>query len=113
MIRPVIAWAALALTAAAAMPASEATRYVDAIFIAEGGPRAKVPYGILSVKVAGPAEARQVCLRTVQNTHTRWVAAGKPGFFVHYLADRYCPPSADPAGNRNWKANVTRILRAR
>jgi hypothetical protein len=26
--------------------------------------------------------------------------------FIHYLADRYCPKSVDPAGNRHWKKNV-------
>lgn len=110
MIRPAILWAALALAAAATMPAAEAERYADAIFTAEGGFRARVPYGILSVPVRDAAEARQVCLRTIQRTHNRWLDAGQPGYFVHYLADRYCPPSADPVGNRNWKANVTRIL---
>jgi hypothetical protein len=103
-------WAALALTAAAKMPAAEASRYADAIYQAEGGPRAKVPYGILSVKVRDAAEARKACIRTVQRNHDRWEAAGRPGYFLHFLADSYCPPSADPVGNRNWKANVTAYL---
>jgi hypothetical protein len=28
-----------------------------------------------------------------------------------FLADRYCPPSADPIGNRNWRRNITLILK--
>jgi hypothetical protein len=30
--------------------------------------------------------------------------------FIHFLADRYCPPSVDPVGNRNWKKNVWAIV---
>ena len=102
--------AATALAAQARIPDYEAARYADAIYRAEGGVRAKAPYGILSVRVSGPDEARRVCIRTIQNTHDRWVAAGKPGYYVHFLADRYCPPSVDPVGNRNWKANVVAFL---
>lgn len=102
-----------ALTSAAAhgrMPEAEAARYADAIYRAEGGSRAKSPYGILSVRVSGHDEARRVCIRTIQNTHDRWVRAGRPGYYVYYLADRYCPPSADPIGNANWKRNVVAFL---
>ena len=31
--------------------------------------------------------------------------------FVHFLADRYCPPSVDPLGNQRWKKNMTSILK--
>lgn len=27
------------------------------------------------------------------------------------LADRYCPPSVDPAGNRNWKRNIHKLIK--
>lgn len=81
----------------------------DAIYIAEGGTRARVPYGILSVKVRNVADARRVCLNTIRNNRARWIKAGSPGSFINFLADRYCPPSVDPVGNLNWKRNVSSL----
>ena len=92
------------------IPEEFAGRLADAIYHAEGGAKARVPYGILSVKVRDAAHARRVCLTTVRNNWLRWETAGKTGAFVDFLADRYCPPSADPAGNRNWKRNVRFFL---
>lgn len=86
-------------------------RIVDAIYLAEGGPRARVPYGILSVKVRDASHARSICLRTVRNNWRRWEAAGRPGEYLDFLADRYCPRSVDPTGNRNWKRNVRRLIK--
>ena len=99
------------LTASAALPPSQVDRYVDAIKRVENSPR--YPYGIKSVKAKNASEARQVCRNTVVNNYRRWEAAGKPGEFVNFLADRYCPPSADPAGNANWKRNMKAILKGR
>lgn len=79
----------------------------DAIYRAEGPHK---PYGILSVRCEGKKECRKVCLNTVRNTHRRWVKRGRRGNFIDFLADRYCPPSVDPVGNRNWKRNVKKIL---
>jgi hypothetical protein len=95
--------AVAALPLHAALPQREADRIVAAIYRAEG-PRH--PYGILSVRVTSREQARRVCLRTVQNTHGRWIRAGRPGRFLDFLADRYCPPSVDPVGNANWRRNV-------
>lgn len=89
--------------------ALDANRIADAIYKVEGGSKAKAPYGILSVRVNDTTEARKVCLNTIRNNHRRWQAAGKPGKFLDFLADRYCPKSADPVGNRNWKKNVKSI----
>jgi len=83
----------------------------DAIWKVEGGSKAKAPYGILSVKVSSPAMARRICLKTIANNRARWLKAGQPGDYLDFLADRYCPPSVDPAGNRNWKRNVKAILK--
>ena len=44
---------------------------------------------------------------TVRKNFGRYVRAGRPGNFVDYLADRYCPASVDPVGNSNWKRNVS------
>jgi len=98
------------LSVQAALPEAEANRYVAAIYKAEGGAKTRHPYGVLSVKVASAEEARQVCFRTVQNNHSRWLRAHSKSPFVDFLADRYCPPSADPAGNARWKKNVRYFL---
>ena len=102
----------LCLALLLALPASalDAERIADAIWRVEGGHRARVPYGILSVKVKDAAEARRVCLNTIRNNHRRWIAAGRPGEYLDFLADRYCPPSVDPVGNRNWKHNIKSLL---
>ena len=91
------------LVSHARLPDKEAWRHVDAIRIAEGNPN----YGVLSVRTVNP---RQVCFNTVQNTHDRWLKAGRPGAFLDFLARRYCPPSVDPVGHRNWKRNVKSLL---
>lgn len=87
-----------------------AERIANAIYKAEGGARAKVPYGILSVKVQDEQEARRVCLNTIRNNWQRWIKAGRIGSFIDFLADRYCPLSVDPVGNKNWKNNVKKLV---
>ena len=86
------------------------SRLADAIRAAEGGDRAKVPYGVLSVKVSGEAEARRVCLNSIRNSRARWEKAGRPGPWLDFMAVRWCPPSADPVGHRNWLKNVRYFL---
>ena len=84
-------------------------RIADAIYIVEGGTQAKVPYGILSVKVESENHARQVCVNTIRNNHARWRETGGKGDFLNFLANKYCPPS-DSSGNANWKRNIRKIL---
>lgn len=95
---------------AAAVDDVTANRIADAIWQAEGGEKTRYPYGIKSVKVSSATEARNTCINTIKNTYRRWLGSGSRGHFIDALADRYCPPSADPKGNRNWKRNVRRIL---
>jgi hypothetical protein len=82
----------------------------DKIYTVEGGARAKVPYGILSVHVRDAVEARWVCELTVWHAYSAWSAAEHRQPFVDYLADRYCPPSADTEGNSHWKRNMRKLL---
>ena len=82
---------------------------VNAIYLAEGGAKAKVPYGILSVKVADEAEARRVCFNSVRNGRKRWIKAGKPYDLITFIGMRYCPPKAHPL-NSNWVKNVIYFL---
>jgi len=97
------------LFSCSALAASD-ERICRAIFVLEGGARARVPYGILSVPVRDAAHARRICLNTIKNNRARWIKAGQPGAFLDYLADKYCPLSADPIGNKNWKVNIKRLV---
>jgi len=88
----------------------------DAIYLAEGGARAKVPYGILSVKVKDEAEARQVCLNTIRNNRKRYADYGYKQYpdYLSFLASRYCPVGAsnDTSNlNKNWLKNVRYFLK--
>lgn len=87
------------------------SQVTDAIYLAEGGARAKKPFGILSVPCYDYETCRVIAYNTVRNNFKRWQAAGRPGEYLDFLADKYCPPSVDPQGNRNWKRNVRAILR--
>lgn len=85
----------------------------DAIWYAEGGDKAKKPYGILSVPCDSKEECRQICINTINNTFTRWQLAGAKGDFLEALARRYAPVGAenDPSGlNKNWFKNVKYYL---
>jgi hypothetical protein len=109
-ITSVILAQVLITSAYAKLPTQEADRIVQAIYKVEGGSKARVPYGILSIRVRSKEEARKVCMNTVQNNHDRWLKAGEPGDYLDFLADRYCPKSEDARGNRNWKKNIRAFL---
>lgn len=83
-------------------------RLADAIYHAEGGRKASVPYGIIGVRVNSAKEARAVCLRTIRNAWGEWDGSGD---FIRFLARRYCPPETDPAGHRNWVRNTRHFYR--
>lgn len=81
----------------------------DAVYQAEGGSKAKAPYGVLSIKTKNPEEARKITINSARNNFKRWVDAGKPGTYVEFMANRWVPKSADPKGNANWIKNVPAI----
>lgn len=85
---------------------SYVNRFADVIYKIEGGDRARKPYGVLSVKVNSKDEARRVTINSIRNNWKRWHKAGKPGDFITFMARRWCPPSADPVGHRNWVKNA-------
>lgn len=122
-IRPIEDWIAIAIVTvlalllcviASASEVIDSQRMADAIYQAEGGANAVVPYGILSVKVSSEHEARRVCINTINNNMARWQWARQNGDdrdFISFLGDRYCPLGAsnDPKGlNSHWKNNVRR-----
>lgn len=80
----------------------------DAIRLAEGRTRGVHRYGIRTAR--SEADGRRTCLLTIEANRGRWKASGARGEFVDFLADRYCPPSCDPVGNRKWKRNVKLFL---
>lgn len=91
---------------------ADAERIANAIYVIEGGNKTKFPYGIKSIDTKGDVVvARKICLNTIRNNHKRWLKANKNGSFINFLANRYCPASVDPKGNRNWKANIARRLK--
>lgn len=87
----------------------DVNRLCHAIFLAEGGDKARVPYGVLSVKVKDKADARRITITSINNNIKRWEKAGKPGTFIDFMANRWCPVASDPIGNRNWRKNVAAI----
>lgn len=111
-VKVVVALALLLLpsVAMAAPPQGFADKMADAIYIAEGGSKTKWPYGVKSVKVKDTAEARKVTINSVNNNWQRWEKAGKPGAFIPFMAARWCPVATDPTGNKNWTANVTKLM---
>ncbi len=100
----------LGLSACAApMPNAQANKYADAIKRVENS--TKYPYGIKSIDTKGnAAKARRICINTVKNNYIRWQNAGNQGEYVDFLANVYCPISADPVGNKNWKKNIRAFL---
>jgi len=99
----------LLLAATIACRASvDAGKLADAIYLAEGGSKARVPYGVLSVRVSSKAEARRICLASIRNNQKRFGRVSDAEF-IRRMADRWCPIAADPVGNRNWKRNVAAI----
>lgn len=110
MIKLIAALFISAVVAQAQLTEKQIEKIADAIYRAEGGPRAKVPYGILSIKVSSKDEARRVCKNTIRNNFTRWQIARRYSWnkdsYLVFLAKRYCPPSADPVGHKNWIKNV-------
>jgi hypothetical protein len=106
--------ALLALSASAAPPPGFADKMASAIFLAEGGKKAKVPYGILSVKVKDEADARRICLNSINNSWARWEKSGSPGDFITFFGARWAPVGAsnDPRNlNSNWVRNVRAIMK--
>lgn len=115
-----LAFLLMALNASAQViqPADYSTpddRIVAAIYKAEGGAKAKKPFGILSVECNSYEECRQICLNTVRNNKKRYAEYGHKTHdsFIEFLASRYAPIGAgnDPRNlNKNWVKNVRAFL---
>jgi hypothetical protein len=88
-------------------------KLADAIYRAEGGSKARSPYGVLSVKVKNSADARRVTINSIEKNWKRWEKSGRPDTFIDFMADRWCPISTDAKGNKNWKKNVSAIYNSK
>jgi hypothetical protein len=100
----IISGCLLAVLATAGHPNPE--KLADAIYRAEGGAKARVPYGVLSVRVKDAADARRITINSINNNWKRWEKANNNCTFIETMAKRWCPPSADPVGHKNWIKNV-------
>jgi len=78
-----------------------------AVRMAEDGP-VGLEFGIMHPKAARTDLDTQAAwsAATIVKNRQRWIGARRPGDFIGFLADRYCPASADPEGNKNFKRNV-------
>lgn len=92
-----------------AMPFDDVNKLANAIYRIEGVD-SKYPYGIKSITTTNKAQARQICITTIRNNHSRWLNQNKEKYYLFFLADKYCPPSADRRGNLHWRTNVVSIM---
>lgn len=85
---------------------------VNAIFLAEGGYKARYLYGIRSLPYKDEQEARQICFNTVHNNRKRFKRQTQYQDFLEFLGSRYCPPKAHKL-NKYWLKNVRYYLERR
>jgi len=92
----------LLLSAFPACAVPDMDRLLDAVWKAEGGEKARVPYGITTVRVNSPNHARTIARRTL----TRALRERPDLSWIEATARVYCPEKSDPQGHKNWKKNV-------
>ena len=81
---------------------------VNSIYLAEGGIKAKYPFGILHVTNINTA--RNICFNTVTKHYKYWHMDMTGEDFITYLSHVYAPtirvPEAEANLNKNWPTNV-------
>lgn len=72
---------------------TEDDRLAMAIYHAEGGDKAKYPFGIRSVHCDSFSDCKNICEKTIRNNRYRFAQDGHKRYrsYLEYLADRYCP----------------------
>lgn len=94
-------------------------KLVDAIYIAEGGSKASVPYGMLKYKGMTKLQLTPKCLACVTKYHRLWKEQGSKGEFIDYLGSHYAPTSGKGVTqyaakiNKNWPKVVKKIYASR
>lgn len=93
------------------------SQLANAIYKAEGGKKARKPYGVLSVQCDSEKQCREICINTIRNNAKRWKQkthnADKYPDYLSFLASRYAPVGVnnDPKNlNKNWLKNVKFFL---
>lgn len=89
------------------------TQIVRAIYHAEGGQRAKKPFGILSKSCTSFLNCQKIAENTVKNNYKRWLKTDQSMTFLEFLASKYAPSNVknDPKKlNRHWLKNVQKFL---
>lgn len=93
---------ALLLAALPTYGSPDMNRLLDAVWKAEGGEKARVPYGLTTVRVKSHAHAREIARKTLARA-----LAERPDLpWIEATARVYCPAKTDPVGHKNWKRNV-------
>jgi hypothetical protein len=95
------------------LPEKRLDQILNAIYLAEGGKKAKKPFGILAVNCSGENHCREIAKRTVLNSYQRWLKTNRKQTFLQHLQKTYAPIGAknDPKGlNKNWLGNVSYFL---
>lgn len=89
----------------------EIERLAESIYKAEGGKKAKKPYGILSIPCEGREHCGRICRNTIRNNLRRWARNGQKQPFIEFLGARYAPIGAnnDNGTNKHWIGNVSNI----
>lgn len=79
----------------------------DAVYKAEGGDRASVPYGLIysSWCMDEPGWCRYYAKEILRIHYDRWLDAGRPGDWLVYVGSRYAPPAVHQL-NTHWVKNV-------
>lgn len=87
-------------------------KIVDSIFLAEGGSRAKKPFGVISVHCSGYKSCRKVAHTTVRRTIDRYKKVRSNEDFFLFLGKRYAPKAA---GNNptQWAKNVRYLSKSK
>jgi hypothetical protein len=91
------------------------TQIVNAIWVIEGGAKARYAYGIRSVNYSTISEARQICFNTIRNNRKRFIRQDRYDDFLSFLASRYCPVTgnlskAEKRLNKFWLGNLRKQL---
>ena len=87
-------------------------QFAQAIYRVEGGAKTSYPFGVKSINTGGDyAKAKRITIISINNNYSRWEKSGKKISFVKFMALRWCPPSADPIGHKNWVNNMEKLVK--
>lgn len=87
-------------------------RILLAIRLQENG-RPGLEFGIMHPDANDLDSQAGWCAATIVKNRQRWLRAGRPCDFIQFLGCRYCPPSVDPEGHKNWVRNVRIFTRCK